>query len=228
MNTFEPRHVDLSTRLQGGFGCVEFEDAIIEIVKYLADDSRNAGIGEWCHGNGPNGWGKKLRIDTIPAVSPTMFAMLCGAGWLENCWFPKGAFVVTKALIERLEKKFAAGEMRSQAVTEGKLNEIITTPSSETKAAPRTSEVFAERKPRAGLPAGKIPPANIVRETKVGSKIRICHDALRGDWQRAPHILDGPYIGSNELTVARFLFEHGKWWAVTEGGGYFKSWILVR
>ncbi len=98
-----PGDIDLSKRLQGYFGCVEFEDALIWIIKYLADNHRNAGIPETLYGNGPAGWGKKIRIETIPNISPTMFAMLCAAGWLQNSWFPKGAFTVTADFIKRLE-----------------------------------------------------------------------------------------------------------------------------
>jgi hypothetical protein len=73
-----------------------------------------------------------------------------------------------------------------------------------------------------------IPFESVVRDTKVGSKIRACHNALRAGYRPPPWTIDGPYVGMNAMTVARFFFEHGKWWAVTEGGGYFSSWILVR
>ncbi len=99
-----PSDVDLSKKLQGYFGCVEFEDAICWIVRFLADDTRYANIPASLYGHGPAGWGKKIRLETIPNIDPTMFAMLCAAGWLQNCWFPKGAFTVTDAFIKRLSR----------------------------------------------------------------------------------------------------------------------------
>lgn len=103
-NIFAPDDVDLSGHLRSAFGCVEFEDAAMQIVYFLRDGYRNAGIAESRYGNGPGGWGKKIEVHTINSISPSMFAMLCAAGWLENVFFPKGAFQVTKAFIKRLKE----------------------------------------------------------------------------------------------------------------------------
>jgi hypothetical protein len=46
------------------------------------------------------GWKKIFKIDIIS--SPTLFAMMCAAGWIVNNWFPKGTFTVSDAFIERV------------------------------------------------------------------------------------------------------------------------------
>src|SRR5258706_9707187 len=100
---FLPKDVDLSKNLQGKFGCVEFEKAAIEIINYLKDDTKKLNLAEWL-GNDGTGWEKKFKIHTIPNIDPTLFAMLCDAGWLTHTWFPKGTFTVSKDFIKRLQE----------------------------------------------------------------------------------------------------------------------------
>ncbi len=100
MENFTPADVDLSNYLQNTFGCCEFEHAIELIVRYLQDPNRNAG---WLGGYEPGiGWKKKFRVGTIYNLDATMFAMLCAAGWICNAWFPKGSFVASPELVDRL------------------------------------------------------------------------------------------------------------------------------
>lgn len=104
----EPKDVDLKDGLLSTFGCAEFEEAAVQIILFLADETRSAGIPEWLFGNGPaTGWGKKLTIDTLVdrGVDDHWFAMLCAAGWLENAWFPKGSFVVSERFVKRLDER---------------------------------------------------------------------------------------------------------------------------
>ena len=105
----EPKDVDLSDKLQKVFGCFEVEDAACRILRFLADNSKvipgHPSLGS---GHAPDftpilGWDKSFRIDTIPGISPTMFAMLCAAGWIVNTWFPKGTFRVSDAFKERID-----------------------------------------------------------------------------------------------------------------------------
>ncbi len=72
--------------------------------------------------------------------------------------------------------------------------------------------------------------------TKAGSIIRVCngHSLERAKQIGNGKLLDNSravfmtYIGSNLLTVKKIIKEDGRLVAVTTGGGYFPSWILVK
>jgi len=100
----KPMGVDVSEGLLGTLGLCEFEKAGVAILRYLADDSKQPEIAEW-QGERGEGWEKKMTVNSIEGVGPTLFAMLCASGWLENSWFPKGWFVVSKAFIERVKRE---------------------------------------------------------------------------------------------------------------------------
>ena len=67
----------------------EFEKAISTIIRWLAE-----------HGDS---WDTQFRIDTILDISPTMFAMLCAAGWIANWFFPKGSFIIAAQTVNIIE-----------------------------------------------------------------------------------------------------------------------------
>lgn len=67
--------------------------------------------------------------------------------------------------------------------------------------------------------ASRKPPASIVRETKIGSRILVCNSGT--DFMET-------YVGDVVMVVSDFAEENGRWYARTMGGGYFSSWILVR
>lgn len=98
MINFFPNDVNLSDGLLSTFGCVEFERAACHIVEYLNDDTRGIPVAVSC-GDPGIGWGKKFNIDTIAEIDPTLFAMLCGSGWIRTMWFPKGTFIVSDGFI---------------------------------------------------------------------------------------------------------------------------------
>ena len=97
-----PLTVDLENKLQGCFGCVEFEDFAIRVINFLSK-SQSDKIGEWWDRG--HGWNMQFSLDEISKDNPTRFAMFCAAGWLQNSWFPKGAFRVSDEFIQRLVEK---------------------------------------------------------------------------------------------------------------------------
>ena len=91
---------DLEDDLRSTFGMSEFEWAIRDIIKYLRDDTQK--MDDWLMTEPGTGWGKKFRLDTIRTISPPLFAMLCGCGWIEIGFFPKYVFKLSEQCLERL------------------------------------------------------------------------------------------------------------------------------
>lgn len=73
------------------FGVREYELAIGKIVCWLANHGDN--------------WQESFQVDTFPSISPTLFAMLCAAGWIRTGYFPKGVFALSDTAIERLHEQ---------------------------------------------------------------------------------------------------------------------------
>lgn len=88
------------------FGVKEFEDLAKDILAFLKSDRRSDYwlIGKGCGYEDGNGWKKRFTINDIPSLkeSPSMFAAFCCGGWLDHVWFPKGAFIVSDAFIDRV------------------------------------------------------------------------------------------------------------------------------
>lgn len=99
---YSPSDVDLSEGLKATFGISEYEDALVKVIQYLQDDSRNAGIPDIMFLGNTEGWGKRFRIDTIEGISPEIFAMLAGSGWIKTGYFPKYTFTISDAALMRL------------------------------------------------------------------------------------------------------------------------------
>ena len=80
-------------KLLSTFGLSEYETAMSEILKWLADNGD-----DW----------KEFRMNVID--EPVIFAMICAAGWIENNYFPKGTFFISQEAIKRLDLKLASGK----------------------------------------------------------------------------------------------------------------------
>lgn len=93
----------LGNELLSTFGMREFEWAIRDIIKWLASDSHIKMPVYLDYGNDGEGWDKLFAINTFPEIDASMFAMLCAAGWIENTFFPKGTFKLSRGAIKRLE-----------------------------------------------------------------------------------------------------------------------------
>ena len=104
-----PKEINLDEGpLSSTFGCREFEDAIAEIVKFLADDSRETKrdflVSESELPPKGTGWKKEFRPEDIPSVDAFMFIMIAAAGWISNCWSPKWTFRISKYAIQKIQE----------------------------------------------------------------------------------------------------------------------------
>jgi hypothetical protein len=116
-----PKDIDISDGLSSTFGCVEFEKAMCEIVKFLQDDSssiidlfhqtregyvwgEDLGPGEHpeVKRDVPLGWDKLFRLGDIPGVSHEVMAALAASGWIQHHWFPKWTFRLTPEAFYRI------------------------------------------------------------------------------------------------------------------------------
>jgi hypothetical protein len=90
------------------FGLFEFEELAREILIFLkrTDVSSclvydtNMGFAS-C--NCYSGWNKQFAQKDFPKYYD-VFTMMCAAGWIQNAWFPKGSYIVSKAFIERIKR----------------------------------------------------------------------------------------------------------------------------
>ncbi len=94
------------------FGCAEFESLAKNIVEFYSSDRRSGysnmlgmRLGGYDDGDG---WKKRFTISDIK-TDPSMFAAFCCAGWVSHVWFPKGAFIVSDAFIERVSEEECRG-----------------------------------------------------------------------------------------------------------------------
>ncbi len=85
----KPSDIDLTSKLLGVLGWVEYEHMAIDIVRYLVQSGDN--------------WDEVFQIADIPEAvkRPTIFAMFCASGWVDAHWYPSG-FTVDEGFVERL------------------------------------------------------------------------------------------------------------------------------
>lgn len=96
----------LHTCFASTFGLMEYEQLARSIVKFLAEGkSKSIHRSGWGEGSE---WERQFTIEDV-TDSPHLFAMFAAAGWLQNTYFPKGGFVVSKDFIERVTAEQCSG-----------------------------------------------------------------------------------------------------------------------